>query len=228
MSSFFSADAYLFDIDGTLLNTRDAIHYFAFRNALREIFGFEATIEGVPVHGNTDIGILRAVCRLRSIADADFDRELPRIIQMMGAEVQSKSSEICADVCPSIVDLLSRLHEEGKLIGVVTGNFENIGWAKLSACGLRKFFAFGSFSDHAERRADIFRNGIAEVRRRLGPEATIHVVGDTPSDIHAAKEVGIPVLAVATGIYPKSELEVLKPDFCVAHCADLLSANAAG
>ena len=226
--NFFSADAFLFDIDGTLLNTRDAIHYFAFRNALREIFGFEATIDGVPVHGNTDIGILRAVCRLRDISDADFDRELPRIIEMMGAEVQSRSSEIQADVCPAIVDLLSRLHAEGKLIGVVTGNFENIGWAKLSATGLRKFFAFGSFSDHAERRADIFRNGIAEVRRRLGPAAAIHVVGDTPSDIHAAKEVGIPVLAVATGKYPKSELEALKPDFCVAHCADLLSANAAG
>lgn len=226
--NFFSADAYLFDIDGTLLNTRDATHYFAFRNALREIFGFEATIEGVPVHGNTDIGILRAVCRLRGIADADFDRELPRIIRMMGDEVQSKSGEIRADVCPAIVDLLSRLHGEGKLIGVVTGNFENIGWAKLSATGLRKFFAFGSFSDHAERRADIFRNGIAEVHRRLGPQATVHVVGDTPSDIQAAKEVGIPVLAVATGIYPKCELEALKPDFCVAHCADLLSANAAG
>jgi phosphoglycolate phosphatase-like HAD superfamily hydrolase len=225
---FFSADAYLFDIDGTLLNTRDAIHYFAFRNALKQVFGFEATIEGVPVHGNTDIGILRAVCRLRGVADADFNRELPRIIRMMSDEVESKASEIRADVCPSIVDLLCRLHGEGKLIGIVTGNFENIGWAKLSASGLRKFFAFGSFSDHAERRAEIFRNGIVEVRRRLGSEATIHVVGDTPSDIHAAKEVGIPVLAVATGIYPKSELEALKPDFCVAHCADLLSANAAG
>jgi phosphoglycolate phosphatase len=225
---FFSADAFLFDIDGTLLNTRDAIHYFAFRNALREIFGFEATIDGVPVHGNTDIGILRAVCRLRGVGDTDFERELPRIIRMMSDEVASKASEIQADVCPSIVDLLSRLYDRGKLIGVVTGNFENIGWAKLSATGLRKFFAFGSFSDHAERRADIFRNGIAEVRRRLGAGATIHVVGDTPSDIHAAKEVGIPVLAVATGIYPKSELEALNPDFCVAHCSDLLSANAVG
>jgi phosphoglycolate phosphatase-like HAD superfamily hydrolase len=195
---------------------------------VRDVYGVDSSIDGVPVHGNTDIGILRAVCRLRGIADTDFDRELPRIIRMMGEEVSGKATEIRADVCPSIVDLLTRLHGAGKLIGVVTGNFENIGWAKLSATGLRKFFAFGAFSDHAERRADIFRNGIAEVRRRLGPEAAIHVVGDTPSDIHAAREVGIPVLAVATGIFPKSELEALKPDFCVSHCSDLLSANAAG
>lgn len=225
---FFAADAYLFDIDGTLLNTRDAIHYFSFRNALRQIFGFDATIDGVPVHGNTDIGILRAVCRLQGIGDADFNRELTRIQQMMSEEVLRRQSEIRADICPGIEGLLSRLRDEGKLIGVVTGNFEAIGWSKLSATGLRKFFDFGSFSDKTERRADIFRNGLAEVRRRLGPEAVSYVIGDTPSDIAAAKEVGVPIIAVATGIFPLKELQALGPDVCLPCCADLLDPSSAG
>ncbi len=218
---FFSADAYLFDIDGTLLNTRDAIHYFAFRNALKQIYGFDATIDGVPVHGNTDIGILRAVCRLQGIADADFERQLPLINQMMSDEVAAKSADIRADLCPSIVNLLRKLQADRKLIGVVTGNFERIGWAKLSATGLRKFFAFGAFSDQTERRADIFRHGLAEVRARLGPEALTYVIGDTPSDINAAKEANVPILAVATGIYPQNELQALNPDLCVACCSEL-------
>lgn len=222
---FFSADAYLFDIDGTLMNTRDATHYFAFRNAMREVFGFDATIEGVPVHGNTDVGILRAVCRLRGIADADFERELPRIISMMSKEVAEKADQIQAELCPSIVDLLTRLQAGGKLVGVVTGNFEAIGWTKLSSTGLRKFFAFGSFSDHAERRADIFRNGLAEVHSRLTSKARTVVVGDTPSDIHAAKEVGLPILAVATGIYPLAELEALSPDLSLDCCSALLGSR---
>jgi phosphoglycolate phosphatase len=225
---FFAADAYLFDIDGTLLNTRDAIHYYAFRNALKEIYGFDATIDGVPVHGNTDIGILRAVCRLQGVTDEDFERQLPRINQMMSAEVQQRQSEIRADVCPSILDLLQRLHDAGKLIGVVTGNFEKIGWTKLSATGLRKFFDFGSFSDQTERRADIFRNGLAEVRRRLGPEATSYVIGDTPSDIEAAKEVGVPIIAFATGIYPLEKLQSLAPDLCLSCCSELLALNYQG
>lgn len=219
---FFSADAYLFDIDGTLLNTRDAIHYFAFRNALREVFGIEATIEGVPVHGSTDIAILRAVCRLQNIRDQHFERELPRIIDMMSDEVARRSTEIRADLCPSIVDLLTALQDRRKLIGIVTGNFEAIGWTKLSASGLRKFFSFGAFSDHAERRADIFRNGLAEVHRRLGPTAVTLVVGDTPSDVAAAKEVGIPIVSVATGIFPHAELEKLNPDLCLPCCTELL------
>jgi phosphoglycolate phosphatase len=215
-------EAFLFDIDGTLLNTRDAIHYFSFRNALKKIWGFDATIDGVPVHGNTDIGILRAVCRLQRISDADFERHLPEIIQMMSAEVSARRAEIRADICPSIPELLAQLHNGGKLIGVVTGNFEDIGWSKLEATGLRQFFAFGSFSDHTERRADIFRSGLAEVHRRLGPNARTVVIGDTPSDIHAAKEVGLPVISVATGIYPQSELQSLNPDYCLSCCTDLL------
>ena len=225
---FFKADAYLFDIDGTLLNTRDAIHYFAFRNALKEIYGFDATIDGVPVHGNTDIGILRAVCRLQGISDADFEQKLPAINRMMSAEVSQRQAEIRADVCPSINDLLQRLYDSGKLIGVVTGNFEKIGWAKLSATGLRKYFHFGAFSDHTERRADIFRNGLAEVHRRLGPEALTYVVGDTPSDIAAAKEVGIPIVAVATGIYPFEALRSLRPEVCLSCCSELLEPITAG
>jgi len=218
---FFSASAYLFDIDGTLLNTRDAIHYFAFRNALKKIWGFDATIDGVPVHGNTDIGILRAVCRLQGVSDIDFEQRLPEIIEMMSAEVASHKSEICADICPSIPELLAELKRRAKLIGVVTGNFERIGWSKLEATGLRPYFAFGSFSDRTELRADIFRHGLAEVARRLGPGATTFVVGDTPSDIRAAKEVGVPIISVATGIFPQAELRALEPDISLSCCADL-------
>ncbi len=226
--NFFEADAYLFDIDGTLLNTRDAIHYFAFRNALKKIYGFDATIDGVPVHGNTDIGILRAVCRLQGISDADFEAKLPTINRMMSDEVSERQSEIRADICPSIAELLQRLYDSGKLIGVVTGNFEQIGWAKLSATGLRKYFHFGSFSDRTERRADIFRNGLAEVRRRLGPNAASYIIGDTPSDIAAAKEVGVPIVAVATGIYSLEKLQSLEPDVCLPCCSKLLAPNSVG
>jgi len=219
---FFSADAYLFDIDGTLLNTRDAIHYFAFRNALKKIFGFDATIDGVPVHGNTDIGILRAVCRLQNIPDPDFEKHLPRIIEMMSEEVSSRKAEINADLCPAIPELLAELKRRGKLIGVVTGNFERIGWAKLEATGLRPYFAFGSFSDHTELRSDIFRNGVAEVARHLGPQARTYIIGDTPSDVRAAREVGVPIIAVATGIYPQEELAALGPDACLRGCTEIV------
>src|SRR5436190_6129996 len=54
------ADAYFFDIDGTLLVTRDLVHWNALHQAMLEVFGVDTTIEGLPYHGKTDVAILRA------------------------------------------------------------------------------------------------------------------------------------------------------------------------
>lgn len=215
------ADAYLFDIDGTLLNVRDPTHFFAFQHAMRDVFGIESRIDGVPIHGNTDTGILRAVLRRAGLADAEFEARLPRAIAQMCAEVTANAARMKPEVCPSIRELLERLRALGKLLGVVSGNFGPIGWTKLEAAGLREFFAFGCFSDQHEFRADIFRQGFQEARRRLGPTATVCMVGDTPADVRAAREVGVPVIAVSTGIYPSGELLPLGPDVCVECCAEL-------
>lgn len=217
-----SADAYLFDIDGTLLNTRDGVHYHAFHHAVRDVFGVDSSIDGVPVHGNTDIGILRAVLQRGGISDEVIARDLPQALRHVCDEVQQNAAGIRVELCPSIRDLLARLHSAGKLLGIVSGNLESIGWAKLTAAGLRDYFSFGSFSDRNEMRADIFRHGIAEARRRLDPAAKVCVVGDTPRDIAAARAVGIPVIAVATGIFTRDDLRAHDPDLCVACCTDLL------
>ncbi len=218
-----TADAYLFDIDGTLLNSRDGVHYYAFHHAVQKLFGVNSRIDGVPVHGNTDIGILRAVLRREGLADPDIDSRLPQAIVHMCAEVQQNAAGLRPELCPSVREMLERLQAAGKLLGIVSGNLEPIGWTKLEAAGLRAFFAFGNFSDRHELRVDIFRHAVAEVRRRLGSDAQACIVGDTPSDIQAAQAAGLPVIAVATGIYPTETLAALAPDVCVSCCTELLS-----
>ncbi|HZU42367.1 MAG TPA: HAD hydrolase-like protein, partial [Terriglobales bacterium] len=177
-----AGDAYLFDIDGTLLNSHDGVHYNAFHRAVREVFGVNSKIDGVPVHGNTDIGILRAVLVREGVPARDFQAKLPTMLELMCSEVREKSGQLNPVLCPSIDELLRSLHQAGKLLGVVSGNLEPIGWAKISAAGLREYFSFGSFSDRNELREDIFRYGIEQARQRLGERATVYLVGDTPSD----------------------------------------------
>lgn len=204
-----AADAYLFDIDGTLLNVRDGTHYRAFQKAMRQVYGVETTIDGVPVHGSTDVAILRAVARRAAITDAVFEAGLEQTLALMGEEVRAHASGIETELCPSIPELLQKLHAEGKLLGVVSGNLEAIGWLKLEAAGLRRLFRFGCFSDRHEHREVIFLEALNEVRRRLGPAATVCAVGDTPSDIRAAQKVGIPLIALATGMFGVGELRSL-------------------
>jgi phosphoglycolate phosphatase len=218
-----SADAFLFDIDGTLLNSRDAVHYFAFRNAVRDVLGIEASIEGVPVHGNTDIGILRAVLQRAGLRDRAIDKHMPQIVARMCAEVQQNREQLNPELCPSILELLNYLQAQGKLLGAASGNLETVGWLKLQKAGLRPMFTFASFSFPRELRAEIFQYGIDLARQRLGERASVTVVGDTPSDIEAARTVGVPVIALATGIYSFAQLQAHDPDACFACGTDLLA-----
>ncbi|MGO9211198.1 MAG: HAD family hydrolase [Terriglobales bacterium] len=217
-----SADAYLFDIDGTLLNSRDGVHYNAFHNAVRQFFGVPSQIDRVPLHGNTDLGIIRAVLRREGVSDAEIDAKLPLMTAAMCEEVERNAIGMQPELCPSVAELVQRLDAAGKLLALASGNLEKIAWKKLEASGLRGYFAFGSFSDRRELRADIIRWGVAEARRRLSAAAVVYVVGDTPSDIQAAHAAGVPVIAVATGIFRREELKSHGPDLCVGCCTELL------
>jgi phosphoglycolate phosphatase-like HAD superfamily hydrolase len=218
-----SADAYLFDIDGTLLNSRDSVHYNAFHHAVRSVCGVEACIDGVPVHGNTDPAILSEALRRAGLCDDLISACLPRIIEYMCDEVERNRQELAPELCPGMADLLSCLQQRGKLLGAASGNLEPIGWAKLESAGIRKMFAFGTFSWPRESRTAIFIEGVTLVRQRLGPAASVYVVGDTPADIQAARGAGISVIALATGIYSFEQLLACQPDACVSSAKDLVA-----
>ncbi len=219
---WWSFDAYLFDIDGTLANTHGGVHFNSFHRALREIYGCEGRVERVPIHGNTDIGILRAALEYHGKMPDDFEARLPAARELMCSEVARNVDLMNVELCPGVVELLTRLREQGKLIGVATGNLEQIGWHKLERGGLRHFFDFGSFSDIREKREDIFRHGIELAYQLRGPKTSVCFVGDTPNDIRAAGHLGAPVVAVATGIYSLEELASESPTLCVTNCTELL------
>ena len=215
-------DAYLFDIDGTLLNSRDGVHYNSFHKALQHVYQCDARIDSVPVQGNTDIGILRAAAALCGIEGERFERGLQEALSLMADEVEQNADQLRPELCPSIREVLDALHRDGKLMGVCTGNLQRIGWAKLKAAGIRDRFAVGGFSDQHEFRPDIFRDAMNQAMNQLGSDAKICFVGDTPNDILAAQKLGMPVVAVATGIYPIDQLQQHNPTLCISCCAELL------
>jgi phosphoglycolate phosphatase-like HAD superfamily hydrolase len=216
-------DAYLFDIDGTLLNSRDAVHYEAFLSAMQAMYGRKGGLEGLVLHGSTDPIILLAALKQAGICESDGRAALGEAIQRMCEEVETRSSEMRPELCCSVQKLLDELKAEGKLIGLTSGNVERIGWAKVKAAGIDSYFSFGSFSDRNESRTEIFRWGAEEALRRLGAEARVCFVGDTPADVQSAKACGLPVIAVATGIFDLLELAKEGPDLCIPNCETLWS-----
>ncbi len=123
------ADAYIFDIDGTLLVTKDLVHWNALHQAMLEAYGVDTTIEGIPYHGKTDLSILRAALEREGIRGKDFEARLPRALEVVCREVELNFKDIAPQVCPGIVQLLKSLHGASKLLGVASGNVETSGTA---------------------------------------------------------------------------------------------------
>jgi len=218
-------DAYLFDIDGTLLRSRDRVHFESVARGVKRVTGFEISLEGVAIHGNTDTGILREACARAGLAADVLEPQVGAILDAMCASVAERRHELDPILMPGVPDALRHLAEHGALLGVATGNLEMIGWIKIEAAGLREWFRFGGFSDRFPVRSELIGHAAEKARMLAGQHARICVVGDTPRDIEAARANRLNVIAVATGHYGFDALLECKPDVCATSLADLMRAT---
>jgi phosphoglycolate phosphatase len=218
-------DAYLFDIDGTLLVTRDLVHWNGLHQAMLEVYGVDTNIEGLSYHGKTDVAILRAALNRCGVSDPVFAAGLEQARAVLCREVSAHAAGFQVDVCPGIREFLAQLQDDHKLLGVASGNLESVGWHKLSAAGLREFFSVGSFGDRFEFRVEIFAHAVGLVRDLLGNRAAVCFVGDTPDDIVAARAVNAQIISVCTGTFTVDELASHLPDVCCHTCSEILDSQ---
>jgi phosphoglycolate phosphatase-like HAD superfamily hydrolase len=219
--------AYLFDIDGTLLRSRDRIHVNSFASSVQRVTGFEVTLAGIALQGNTDTAILREACRQAGIPSGILEAHTAAILEAMCATVAEQRHAMDLVLMPGVEAALRHLASRGALLGVATGNLELIGWMKIEQAGLREWFRFGGFSDRFPDRTELIAHAAEKARELMPPGARICVVGDTPRDIEAAHANSLPVIAVATGRSSFDELLAHQPEACAASLAELLSATAA-
>jgi phosphoglycolate phosphatase-like HAD superfamily hydrolase len=219
-------DAYLFDIDGTLLRSRDRIHVDSVAASVHRVTGFEITLAGVLLHGSTDTAILREACNQAGIPADVMEANTEAILEAMRTTVAERRNELDLMRMPGVEEVLKHLARKGALLGVATGNLEMIGWIKIEQAGLREWFRFGGFSDHFPVRAELVAQAAAKARelkaKEFKGETKICVVGDTPRDIEAARANFLSVIAVATGNYSFDELARYQPEVCASSLADLL------
>ncbi|MGA2534753.1 MAG: HAD hydrolase-like protein [Terracidiphilus sp.] len=216
-------DAYLFDIDGTLLRTRDRVHVESFASSVHRVTGFEITLAGILLHGSTDTAILREACNQAGVPAELLEANIEGILEAMRHAVVERRHEMDVVRMPGVEQVLDHLARRGALLGVATGNLEMIGWIKVEQAGLRQWFRFGGFSDHFPIRSELVGQAAAKAREMAGGGASICVVGDTPRDIEAARANFMSVIAVATGRYSFDELLQYQPEVCTTSLADLLA-----
>jgi phosphoglycolate phosphatase-like HAD superfamily hydrolase len=203
----------LFDIDGTLLAScaasSNSVHKDSFSHAMSLVFDQAINIDEISHSGKTDVWILRLLCERRGVPESSVTVEaLAAAQQAMVSYCAARTEELKASVSclPGVRELLQRLREEGAVLGLVTGNLEEIARQKVSAVGLAAYFSCGGFGSDAEDRADMIRIAVDRAAKAGFVAKQAWHVGDTPHDIDAASRAGVRGVGVATGHFSFSEL----------------------
>lgn len=201
---------YIFcDIDGTLLHAKGAGR-LAFGDAFHEAYGVPVDMARINFAGATDTRIVEQLLRENGLqADVDKTR---RFFERLPVHLDRSMAEHPPTVFPGVDRFLERVSRHWNL-GLVTGNVRECALLKLKHGGLAHYFGsmVGGFGDD-----DGDRNRMAALALvRAGNPAKAFLLGDTPSDIEAARSNGMVSVAVCNGQFDRSMLESEHPDIVV-------------
>ncbi|HBA83029.1 MAG TPA: hypothetical protein DCZ95_02940 [Verrucomicrobia bacterium] len=213
--------AVLFDIDGTLLDMRGAGRR-SFALALEHLFGWKDNLDYINFAGNTDLNVLQQVLAHRQVhlSEQDIAAFFARVPQELEREAQEAELVLYPGVRPLLETLAA---DERAVLGLVTGNIEACAKIKLQQFDLHGHFVLGGYGDRFSDRTDIARHALELVRERLQPGQQILrcvLVGDTPYDVAAARNIGALAVGVATGKFTLADLQKAGADHALENLFD--------
>jgi phosphoglycolate phosphatase len=211
----------LFDLDGTLLDTVDAIT-FALNQALAE-----RSLAGLPVSEvRSMIGrggpmlIERALARLGAALDQSEQASLLERYFQIYEHIES-GAEHSARVYPGAADCLRQLHGLQLQLAVVTNKQQHLARGLLARLGLGQWIQVLIGGDScARRKPDPQPLQVACEAMRV-PTSQALMVGDSITDVLAARAAGVPVVCVPYGYNEGNDSRQLPCDGFVDTLAQL-------
>ncbi len=199
---------YLFDIDGTLVDTGGA-GITALNEATREVFGHDGP--ELDLAGSTDLGIIANIHAYFEIEPTPEGIDAYFEIYHARLEWNLAHGGFPGRVFGGVLEILGTLASRPEVtVGLLTGNTAGGAARKMQHFGLAAHFPFGAYGcDHADRNKlgpVALERAALQAGRNFTAAETL-VIGDTPKDIACAHAIGARCLAVATGRFSAKELE---------------------
>lgn len=219
---------FLFDIDGTLVDTGGA-GLRAFARIFAEQFGKADALRQIPLAGRTDRAILADALALLAPdheADEAWIRDFSeRYVVALAEELDNGSPR--KRLLPGVAETLDALEAiDSTHLALLTGNFRKGAEVKLGHFGIWTRFAFGAYGDDSEDRNDLFAVAIARARESgvtVSDPRDVVIVGDTPHDIACAQCGGAMSVGITTGPYDRTALREAGADEIIDDLRELPS-----
>ena len=204
----------LFDLDGTVIDS-GAIILASMRHAAKEVLGEEPPDELLMAA----VGGPGLEAQMHALAP-DRVQELVTVYRAHNEPLHEQL--VC---CVGIDDLLLRLKDEGRRLGIVTAKRRATVALAFDVLPLAHLFETVVGGDETKEHKPA-PEPLLLAAERLGvePEDCAYV-GDSPFDIRAAKAAGMFAVAVTWGgIHDRPKLEAEEPDAIVGNAEELYAA----
>jgi len=202
----------LFDLDGTVVDSGGII-LASMRHATQEVLGRDYS----------DEELMQAVGGpgLEAQMSALAPDHVEQLVDVYRAHNEPLHDEL--EACAGMEDVLVRLRDEGRRLGVVTAKRRSTVDLAFAQVPLGHLFEAIVGGDETERhKPDPEPLLLGAERLGAEPAATAYV-GDSPFDVRAAKAAGMFAVAVTWGrIHDRERLEAEQPDAIVENAEDLL------
>ena len=201
--------AIIFDFDGTIADTVDALVCIA--NRLAQEFGY------IPIAGD-ELAMLKNLSSREIIKYSGISIfKIPFLVKKVKAELKNKIPEL--KPIPGIREALILLKSEGNRLGIITSNSQENVTEFLQINELDNLFEFIYSGITIFGKTTIINNVLKQ--QQIKPEAVIYV-GDETRDIEASKKARIKVIAVTWGFNSPEILARQNPDFLIHKPSELL------
>lgn len=139
----------LFDIDGTLMKGSRLKDEIALPAAIEKTYGTKVDIDVINRHGMTDPLIIIGVLKRHGLDESEILPKLGECEKTL-AEIFVENDEF--GVFPGVEESLGQLEKRGVLLGLVTGNLEQIARLEMERIGLNHYFRLGGFGSDSGNR----------------------------------------------------------------------------
>lgn len=205
--------AYLFDLDGTLLDSIQLI-LTSFHHTSRahrdRVFPDSYWLEGIGTPLRDQLGTL-----------AESPAELDAMLETY-VEFNLANHDSFAKPYSGVVEVVRELHRRGSALALVTSKLSRGANRGLQLLGLEAEFPVRVCADdvtHGKPHPEPVLNALGS----LGAAATEAVfIGDSPHDIEAGRRAGVRTAAVSWGPFPREILDNAGPDHWIDAPAEIL------
>ena len=205
---------YLFDLDGTLLDSIDLI---------LESFHHTARVHRRPERSNAHwLKGIGTPLRVQLSQMADSDEDLEALLDTY-RDYNLEHHDAMAKPYPGIVEVVKTLHQRDAKLALVTSKLSRGATRGLRLLGLEDEFSVRVCADHVVQGKP-HPEPVFKALEALGAQPSDAVfIGDSDHDIEAGRRAGVETAAVSWGPFAREALEAAGPSRWIESPEELLA-----